>query len=79
MGSPLSGSKSSTVPVRTSTYWYDWREVRPRRSLTSTTKTAGCTVLIVPMRSMTRVRPMLALTRTRCPTIEVIFSWISST
>ena len=28
MCSPDSGSNSSTVPVRTSTYWYDWRDLR---------------------------------------------------
>lgn len=31
------------------------------------------------MRSTTRVRPMLALTLTRSPTISVSFSWMSST
>ena len=32
--------------------------MRPRRSSTSTIKTAGCTLLMVPMRSTTRVRPI---------------------
>ena len=31
------------------------------------------------MRSTTRVRPMLAFTLTRSPTISVSFSWMSST
>ena len=35
--------------------------------------------VMVPMRSTTRVRPMLALTLTRSPTISVSFSWMSST